>query len=48
MPIDYPCADFWEQPLNQSTEDSYTRRPRHVEITRLYERPSVPMSCGLI
>ena len=34
--------------LNRSTGDSYTRRSRHMEITRLHGLPSVPMSCGLI
>ena len=34
--------------LNRPIGDSYTRRSRHVEITRLHGLPGVPMSCGLI
>jgi putative transposase len=34
--------------LNQSTGDSYTRRRRHVDTTRSYVPPSVPMLCGSI
>src|SRR5207248_6703280 len=48
QPLGRTQAPTHAETLNQSTGDSYTRRSRHVEITRLHGLPSVPMPCGLI